>query len=365
MNRRGSKKNRKRILFIILNVTLTVLALVCFSAVAILTGILSSQKTAERWRGESDMAFSQVSCYIPVDAKLSISDIYKFRTDMQTKQHEAALDAASENRLYVDAWSTTGKVKASTAIGSGDASVIAVGGEFFNFHPLRLLSGSYISESDLMQDRVLLDPNLAWLLFGGTDLQGMEMRINGIPFMVAGVIEREEDFASQKAYTSGMGLYMSYEAYAQLSETAGISCYELVAAEPVEGFTKSMVQEIFPIGEGEIVENSSRYSVMSLLNVLRNFGRRSMHTSGVIYPYWENAARLIEDWSTLLLFLGLLALLLPVATVLVILVRRLHKGIINVQENVLPKLADGAQEAVRVRQRRAWEKKQAKYQNKH
>ena len=362
MKKRSSKRNKKRILFITLNVALVALALVCFSLVAVLTNVLDSQKAAERWQGESDMKFSQLSCYVPVDAKLSMDDIYKFRMDMQTKQHEAALDVDSQNKLYVDAWSTTGKVVTSTAIGSGEASVIAVGGEFFSFHPLKLLSGNYISESDLMKDRVLLDPDLAWLLFGGTDLQGMELRINGVPFIVAGVIEREEDFADRKAYTSGMGLYMSYDAYAQLNEAAGVSCYELVAAEPVAGFAKSMVREIFPIGEGAIVENSRRYSFMSLLGVVGDFGRRSMQTLGVIYPYWENASRLIEDWSALLLLLGLAALLLPVVTLIVVLIHYFRKGKEKMEEDVLPKLMDSAQEAVRVRQRRAWEKKQGKHE---
>jgi len=99
-------------------------------------------------------------------------------------------------------------------------SVIAVGGNFFDFHPIRLLSGNYITPDDLMQDRVLLDEETAWLLFGGTELSGMSFKINGVPFVVAGVIQREQDFASEKAYSSGMGIYMSYDGYSSLFEEA-------------------------------------------------------------------------------------------------------------------------------------------------
>ena len=55
--------------------------------------------------------------------------------------------------------------------------MLAVGGQFFEFHPLRLLSGSYIAEGDLSPDRVLLDRELAWELFGGTELTGMSVEV--------------------------------------------------------------------------------------------------------------------------------------------------------------------------------------------
>ena len=360
MKKRGRKRSKKRIFLIGLiglDLFLAAVALICFLVMGALADLLPSQQAAERWQGESEMAFTQLSCFLPADGKLDIDQIYKFRMDMQSKFHEAALDVDNDNQLYVDAWSTSGKVTATTAIGSGEASVIAVGGEFFNFHPIRLLSGSYLSERDLMQDKVLLDPEMAWLLFGGVDLQGMELRINGVPFIVGGVVEREDDFASREAYTAGMGLYMSYDAYSRLVADAGISCYELVAAEPVKGFAVSMVRAIFPIGQGEIRENSVRYSFSSLLTAAVQFARRSMQTSGTMIPYWENAARLVETWSALLLFVGMVLCLLPAVTVVVFLIKGLGRLKEKLTEEVFPAIGDRVQEAIRVRQRKAWEKR--------
>ena len=356
-------KNKKRIVFILLNAICVLLAAACFTALIIIANLLDSQKEAERWQGESRQEFSQLSCYIPVDSKLALSDIYTFRTAMLTKFHEAALDIDNDSQLYNDAWSTTGKVNVSSSLGKGEASAIIVGGNFFDFHPILLKSGNYISESDLMKDRVLLDEDLAWMLFGGTDLQGMELKINGVPFVVAGVIEREDDFASKKAYTAGMGLYMSYDAYALLDEKAGISCYELVMAEPVDGFALSFAKEKFPIGQGEIVENTGRYSFGRLIKLVGQFGSRSMQTLGVIYPYWENAARCTEDWASLLLFLGLISSALPIVTVIVIAVRYIRRGKSRLDDDLLPKLKENTQEAIRVRQRKRWEKRHGMHES--
>ena len=86
---------------------------------------------------------------------------------------------------------------------------MGVGGDFFSFHRMFLRSGNYIAESDLMHDRVVLDKELAWKLFGAIEVDGMELEINGKRFIVAGVVERDGDFASSISYPENSGLYMA------------------------------------------------------------------------------------------------------------------------------------------------------------
>ena len=226
---------------------LLILSAVCFLACRSCGAKLLSQSAAERWRGENELAFAQVSCFMPESAPLSEEQIYKFRTDMVAKLDEASLKHGVDGQLIHDAWSAFGKVKISLGRKNAEVNAVAVGGSFFDFHPLTLVSGTYLSPGDLMKDRVLLDRDCAWLLFGSDDVAGMDFEINGQPFVVAGVIKREDDRFSAKAYTDGMGIYMSYEAYSRLNTSAAISCYELVMAEPVEGFVYRAVAEKVPV----------------------------------------------------------------------------------------------------------------------
>ena len=350
-------------MLLIMCAALTLAAAGCFLGALLLGGELESQRAAERWQGESELEFSQISCFLPVDEKLSLNQIYQFRTDMMKRVHEAGLDADSDQTLFVDAWSCTGKALASTELGKGDASVIAVGGNFFQFHPLRLMSGSYFQEGDLMQDRVLLDEDLAWILFGSSDLQGLTVKIDGVPFQIAGVIQRERDFASRKAYTAGMGLFMSYDAWKSLHETAGVTAYELVLAEPVKNFAANFTREKFPIGHGEIVVNSGRFRMGRLLGLIGQFGTRSMQKLGVLLPYWENAARCMEDYCALLFFLGCLFLLIPAIVLVVTVFRLLRRGKEKLADEVLPAMGENIEEAIRKRQRRRWEKRQGKHES--
>ena len=358
-----SKHKRRRLLLLLGCLVLCLAAAACFLTQAVLGGMLDSQYAAERWQGDSGTPYSQISCFVPVDGRLDQNQIYQFRTELMKKLHEAALDTDSEETLFVDAWSCTGKALTTTDLGKADANIIAVGGNFFQFHPLRLLSGSYIQEGDLMQDRVLLDEELAWILFGSSNLQGLTLKINGVPFVISGVIEREQDFASRKAYTAGMGLYMSYDAWKSLSETAGVTTYELVMAEPVKGFAVNFVREKFPIGQGEIVENTGRFGMGRLLWLVTQFGSRSMQKLGVLLPYWENAARCMEDYCSLLCFLGWLCLLIPMIVLTVTMIRLLKRGKEKLTEELLPALGENLEEAVRKRQRRRWEKKHGRHES--
>ena len=350
-------KRKEWIRFGILNGILLCLSIVCGLLSGYLGGRLQAQRAAERWQGEGEMGFCQVSCYLPVDEKLELNEIYRFRYAILDKLKEAAPDSDPTQTLFVDAWSGTGKLNVASDHGKGEAAAIAVGGSFFQFHPLRLLSGSYLTEADLMKDRVLLDEDLAWLLYGGTELEGMELKVNGIPFQVGGVVRREEDSFSRRAYTAGQGLYLSWDAWKTLNENAGISCYELCLSEPVDGFTVNFVREKFPIGQGEIVENTGRFGFFRLLGLVGQFGKRSMQTLGVVYPYWENAARSAEDWGALLALFTVLLGLCPLISAGILLVRGFKRGKEKFSEDLWPRWRDAMEEAIRKQQRKAWEKR--------
>ena len=375
---------KKKLILFAADLVLLLAALGCFLGIHRLSRLLPSQLEAERWRGGSDIEYVQVSCFIPVDETVTLSQIGAFREAMATKLHEAALDVDTDDALTADAWSCSAKVSVSSALGKGDVYATAVGGEFFSFHPITLISGSYIAAADLMQDRALLDEETAWLLFGGTDIQGMTFKINGVPFVVAGVIEREQDFATKRAYTDGMGIFISYDAWLTLnsastgsdgaaagdgtaaaaasaaSASTGIQCYEVVLPNPVKNFAVGVVQEKFPIGRGEIINNTERFKTENLWKLIKGFGTRSMQTRGVIYPYWENAARGVEDRAALLLLIGAAALVLPCVTALVYAVKYAVVGKRKLEEDVLPRWRDDAEEAIRVQGRRRWEKKHGK-----
>ena len=52
--------------------------------------------------------------------------------------------------------------------------------------------------------------------------------------------------------------------------------------------------------------NTGRFTVEPIIHVLTNFNERTLQEDGIAYPYWENAARLVENqlaWTLLCCFI--------------------------------------------------------------
>ena len=83
------------------------------------------------------------------------------------------------------------------------------------------------------------------------------------------------------------------------------------------------------------LKNSNRYSALSLAKVALAYGERSMNTHAVIYPYWENAARLTEDYAALFLLLMVLFAITPAVFVLVWLIRTIKRLITEAKDKTV------------------------------
>lgn len=324
---------KKKILLLCSCLVLALLSCLCIFRLTQLQTLLPSQRAAERWRGASEERFAQVSAFLSADGTAEESAIDAFRDSLEQALTDASLKAPENGSLWQDAWSGTASVTVCGPHGEQTVKTLGVGGDFFAFHPLYLRSGAYLTSRDYMADRVILDEELAWLLFGSSDVAGMEVTIGERNYPVAGVVARENDFASELAYTGDAGMFMSIEALRLLTQVP-VDCYEIVMPDPISGFAKKTVEDSFPVGNGIVVENSGRYSVWNLGKVLLDFGKRSMNTHAVIYPYWENAARLVEDYAALALLLAVLLAICPVVFAVILLIRWGKKGTLAARDKI-------------------------------
>lgn len=279
-----------------------------------------TQQMAERWSDRKDVA--QVSCFFAADSGTTEDTILMFEHGIDSALTEASVVQESENpgaRLWADAYSADGKITLTNNKSSVTADAIGIGGDFFLFHPLKLLSGSYFSGNDLMQDYCVIDEDAAWQLFGSYDVAGMMVYISGVPHIVTGVVERPSGRLAEAAGLETTVVYVSMGTLETLGTSYGINHYEIVMPDPVTGFAYNYVKEQLGTDEkaAEVVENSSRYSLLSRLKMIGQFGIRSMNGKGIIYPYWENMARGYEDILTALTLLMLITLLYPAVLLLI------------------------------------------------
>lgn len=262
-----------------------------------------AQYAASRW-GSGDMPAAMVSCFFGDGAPMSSAELPAVRGSLDAALRNDSISAPSDGaRLWYDSYCAQGRLSLTARDISVDVSATATGGDFFTVHAPELVSGWYYPAGDIVFDRVVIDENTAWRLFGSPDVAGMEVFIGGRPFTVTGVVRAE----------GGMAVYLPYEAYLALGGTDALLCYEAVLPDPVRGYAKKIVSDAAG-SAAEIKQNTGRYSAESLLKTLGSISKRAERTVAVKYPAWENSAAVAQDKAAILFAGKLLCAALFAAT---------------------------------------------------
>lgn len=257
---------------------------------------LADQLQASRWTEDGDSA--QISFFFSERLAITPTHVAGVRHQIDTKLTEQAIEANhSLARRYVDAYASFGRLAITGERKSIDAEAIGVGGDFFLFHPVELLCGQYFAESDIRKDIILLDEEVAWQLFGSSDIVGKDVLINEIYFKVVGVFSRSRGELETLAGSRGATVYLPYESLVRINGILPISTYEIVMPNPVKGFARKIAEECLSYNANDmlVIENSERFSYEAFYRILKEREARSMKTNDIILPFWENLARVKEE----------------------------------------------------------------------
>lgn len=275
--------------------------LIAFVLLLVRDGLIKDQVTqqmADRWSETADV--TQISMFFTKDAGMTKSRVVGLGHTLDSALQEASITVESENpgaRLWADAYSASGKLMVSTDRATMNLTAIGVGGDFFRFHPLDLEYGNFFSDKDLNHDYVVIDEEIAWQLFGGINVPGKIINVNGAPHLIAGVIRRPKGKPETAAGLGDPIIYVSMETLEKYAGVTILDHYEIVMPNPIKGFAMNMLKGNLMLDEREVeyVENTTRFSLEASLKVMEQFGLRSMRGKAIIYPYWENLARRCED----------------------------------------------------------------------
>lgn len=329
-----------------------------------------SQMMAQRWSCDG-RKYAQISVFYPNDPqKYNNQEVEKIRQSIHSKLDKDSYKPLSENaQVWTDAYCSqiiksgisvdriesgnqdvnaaddeqTVKDKGDTSentqadnndydknsdqadILGSDAvskySVIAVAGDFFEFHPLSLIKGNYIYESALSTNTAVVDEKAAWNMYSSVDVIGLPFYIADKEFTISGVVKSESDRATNKIYPSDPVVYIQYKSLTDIGQKETLMDYEAVLPDPVSNYAKNILlfsNGIDSMTEKEpekkeksldcvIIDNTNRYSKMNLYKALRSFDSASAVVKPIAYPYWENAARITMSQMTVLFFLRLVS----------------------------------------------------------
>lgn len=324
-----TKRKKLYIILAVINGAAIILAAILWAVFISVTGRLSSQHAAERW---SKNKYAQLSVFYDKSAGMNVDSVYTMRVEIDKKLTENSISQENPmGRLWFDAYSAQSTLTVQSPRTdynvSADTIVTATGGDYFLFHPLKLLSGAYYAPDELMQDRVIIDYNLAWQLFGSKDADGMTVLINGTRYYVAGVVEPDGDKASEYVYGTKPHIYMSYDALQRIYGDVPITTYEVCLPDPVTGLAAKIMDDVNTADDTmcSVVENSARYDMLRLYKIAFDGGKRAVVDNSIVYPFWENAARMTEENAAALLVWISAAVIVPILTVLYFIGMLIHR----------------------------------------
>lgn len=319
--------NRKQVLLLLINALLLIAFIIVsvFSRNAVKG--LYSQQCASRWENK-DVSYAQVSAFISPERKMQKEELLSVRSSlMETLSKDSYNESAGNARVWIDAYSGECKADIRKDYNTLNVTAVGVGGDFFQFHPIPLLSGGYISDEDLNHDRIVVDENFAWAMFGSNDIIGMQVWMGNTIYVIAGVATVDEDDLYKTAYGSTNRIYMSYDQLKSQQENLNITCYEAVLPNPISNYGYYALKKAFGMEEEEeqlgkdenplnfdnveVMENTKRYETMPLIMSLKTLKFRSMRTNSIGYPYWENIARAAEEKQVVLLVIRVILLIFP------------------------------------------------------
>ena len=339
--------------------TLIVNAILCLVIVlvSVINGArikeLYSQQAAARWQTKK-MKCAEVSVFYSESGALGPMDVNNIRAKIQSKlAADDYLSKKSDVRSWIDAYSGHTFEELRRDATTVKANVYTVGGDFFMIHPIPLESGSYLDMDNPDVNQIVLDADVAWTLYGSSDVVGKKVWIGATVFTVIGVVKGAETDLDKQAQGEYYSVYVPMKAFQQKSSSSvksaetpdegdkaltdnsssgpgtKVVCYEVVMPNPIENYALNAVAEavgiefktdeekekarsILNFGEKEIVENTARYSFFNLLNRDAAEEYIDMKTNDIVYPYWENLARYEESKQRSALTVVLILLVIPI-----------------------------------------------------
>lgn len=282
------------------------------SGIRSLAASIPGTDAAQRWRSEdSAVPFTQLAVYYDSNSSFSLNDVRLRRMNIEKKLEENAIKPPEGASAIIDAYSGETSLSVRTERGSIYAAATACGGDFFFFHPLKLLHGDYFTEDDLTAHSVILDEYAAWQLFGAIEVAGMDVTIGNQLFRVAGVCAKPEDELQALTWGETPRIFVNYIGLRMTSNFDRATTYEIVMPDPIDNFAMNVIRDQFSVSDRSnnavLFDYSTRFSFETLAAQAPDFFLRSIREDRVLPPFWENVARVAESKAIVLALLGSIA----------------------------------------------------------
>lgn len=253
---------------------------------------LPSQLAAQRWETE-EKPYALSTVFLQDREGIPQTAVAEIRLGVENAMTAAGV--ASENHPWLYAFSRREQAELKNGVASTTVEMNLISGDYFTIHPLSIRNGWYLDDSEVMRDRIILDRQTAWDLFYSDNVVGQYLEWKGHRYVVAAVVDTESGKYNALA-AGGTQRAWAFADSPAADTNLGFTCVEMVLPQPVKGFGVSTLQSVLEayLPEGTtVLNNTDRFSILNRWQALRTISTRWMEFQDG--PYYENAARLVEN----------------------------------------------------------------------
>ncbi len=293
----SEKVNKKTLKAAAVTAIVLVFALTVVGVIELVVGgkrdSLDYLKAGKRWSSDGS-PYAVIAAYTDDDNGFDESTLGMWEHSMESALTEAAVSSVGGRRwAYAASFETELTVSAKKTT---TALVTVAVGDFFTFHTYDFVFGSGFLNDMSNPMGVVLDEDLAWKLFGATNVVGMTFTAGGEEYTVSGVYKPEKTGGAY-GYTYGKRprMIMSGRGYAKIGQCS-YTTYEAVLPNPVKSFAKNIFDNVIRLNEdkSDIIEATKRFSLENRFSNMKKLTYSWININTLEYPYWENEARVSD-----------------------------------------------------------------------
>ncbi len=258
-------------------------------------------RAGERWSAKGDR-YAVMTAYTETEHGFSDETVDGWVNAIDNALLNASITPSENGRSLAWCAGTQTTLAVEGPKGRATAETMAVKGDFFVFHPMSFAYGTGFLNDPSSPMGVVMDRELAWKVFGAENIVGMTVTIGGEEFTVVGVARRPEK--GVEGYTVGDSprLYMSLPGYRKIG-SASLTFFEAALPNPVRAFASGIFSGAVSLNEDTSVirEATDRFSVKNRFENMKLLPYAWIAQNRILYPYWEDAARIYDYRCALLM----------------------------------------------------------------
>lgn len=274
-------------------------------SVSLMHDNLEFLEAGKRWSSDGER-FAVITMYCEDGSAVSADTAEGWVNQIDNALLNSSVSPKNENaRSWTYTYIAEDNMRVTGPMGSANAEIMAVGGDFFVFHQMKFTYGSAFLNDKSNPMGVVIDRDLAWKLFGAENIVGMTLTINDIEFTVVGIAEKESaDGIYGDTYGDSPRMYMNYAGYVKVAgDESHITMFEAALPNSVKSFAMNIFDGAVPVNEdtSSVQEVTERFSLSSRFNNMKALKYSWIRENKIEYPYWENEAKVYDYFCAVMM----------------------------------------------------------------